>query len=124
MYDIKKGLNTVKQSSYKMAIKFYKKIFNNKYAQAHNLNLGFMYANGKGVKQDYATAAKYYQKACDGGNAEGCYNLGLMYAYGKGVKQDYATAAKYYTKAYNGGCVAGCHNLGFMYANGYPSVPI
>ena len=29
------------------------------------------------------------QKACDDGNANGCFNLGLLYANGQGVKQDY-----------------------------------
>jgi TPR repeat protein len=32
-------------------------------------NLGFMYANGKGVSQDYTEAVKWYRKAAEQGAA-------------------------------------------------------
>nr|WP_314564926.1 tetratricopeptide repeat protein [uncultured Campylobacter sp.] len=62
-------------------------------------NLGFAYANGRGVKQDYAKASEFYAKACDMGNGGGCYNLGNLYAQGRGVKEDANTAEKYLKKA-------------------------
>jgi TPR repeat protein len=34
-----------------------------------------MYYNGKGVKQDYHQAVKFYTKACNGGNTKACNNL-------------------------------------------------
>ena len=51
-------------------------------------NLGIMYENGKGVKEDLGRAVRLYTKACDGGNPDGCSNLGSMYEKGKGVKKD------------------------------------
>jgi TPR repeat protein len=51
-------------------------------------NLGFMYKEGKGVKQDNFKVVKFYQKACDLNYGGGCSNLGFMYKKGKGVKQD------------------------------------
>jgi hypothetical protein len=69
-------------------------------------------------KKDYKTAVKLFSKACDGGNARGCYNLGFMYENGEGVQQDYSKAAELYTKACDDGSVKGCYNLGAMYANG------
>jgi len=47
-------------------------------------NLRAMYDNGQGVKQDYAKAIEYYQKAADQGYAAAQYNLGVMYDDTKG----------------------------------------
>ena len=37
-------------------------------------NLGIMYGNGYGVKQDYLKAKEWFGKACDGGYQKGCDN--------------------------------------------------
>ena len=42
-------------------------------------DLGHLYFQGEGVKKDYNKAAQLWQKACDGGNAEGCGFLGDLY---------------------------------------------
>ncbi|MDS4057067.1 MAG: tetratricopeptide repeat protein [Candidatus Contendobacter sp.] len=55
---------------------------------AAQFRLGQMYAKGEGVKQDYAQARQWYQKAADQGHADAQFNLGTMYANGQGVKQD------------------------------------
>ena len=36
------------------------------------VNLGLMYENGQGVKQDYKKAKDLYKKACDGQLQVGC----------------------------------------------------
>jgi TPR repeat protein len=54
-------------------------------------NLALIYANGRGVPQNYAEAVRY-RLAADQGDAEAQNNLGLLYAYGNGVTQDYVTA--------------------------------
>ena len=54
-------------------------------------NLGLMYAQGKGVAQDYKTAVKWYTRAAEQENASGQTNLGTMYDQdpgGAGVRQD------------------------------------
>nr|WP_315017308.1 hypothetical protein [uncultured Campylobacter sp.] len=56
--------------------------------------MGFAYANGRGVDQDYAKASEFYAKACDMSNGGGCYNLGNLYAQGRGVKEDANAAEK------------------------------
>ena len=61
-------------------------------------NLGFSYARGRGVKQDFVKAKEYYQKACDLNNGTGCNNLGLLYYKGKGLKNDATLAKKYFSK--------------------------
>ncbi|MDT8338473.1 MAG: tetratricopeptide repeat protein [Sulfurimonas sp.] len=81
-------------------------------------NLGAMYSNGTGVKQDNFKAVELYTKACDGGEVVGCGNLGVMYSNGIGVKQDYFKAVELYTKACDGGIGDGCSVLGNMYRYG------
>ena len=54
--------------------------------------LGWMYAEGKGVEQDFKEAVKWYQKAADQGDASAQFSLAAMYEVGKGVEQDYVTA--------------------------------
>ncbi len=80
--------------------------------------LGVMYDNGQGVRQDYATAAKWYRKSANQGNAKAQNNLGVMYDDGQGVPQDYATAVKWYRKAAKQGNVYAQFNLGVIYRNG------
>jgi hypothetical protein len=54
--------------------------------------LGFMYANGQGVPQNYMVSAGWYRCAGDQGFANAQYQLGLMYDKGQGVPQDYVMA--------------------------------
>lgn len=69
-------------------------------------------------KGDYQKAGQLFQKACDSGNADGCYNLGLLYVNGRGVKQDYQKAVKLFKKDCDSGNAEGCYNLGVSYNNG------
>jgi hypothetical protein len=55
-----------------------------------------MYANGKGVAQDFAEARKWFQLAADRGEIKAQTNLGALYATGRGVSQSYAEATKWY----------------------------
>ena len=52
------------------------------------LNLGVMYADGRGVLKDDAEAVKWYRLAADQGQVDAQYGLGLMYADGRGVLKD------------------------------------
>lgn len=55
-----------------------------------------------------------YQKACDGGDAGGCFNLGVSYAKGLGMKQDYFKAKELFGKACDGGYAGGCYNYAIL----------
>jgi hypothetical protein len=54
--------------------------------------LGYMYANGKGVPQNYVVSAGWYRCASQQGFPSAQYMLGMMYDKGQGVPQDYVTA--------------------------------
>ena len=63
------------------------------------LNLGNLYYDGDGVKQDYKKAREFYNKACEMGNALGCGALGSLYQYGLGVRQNDSKAMEFFGKA-------------------------
>ena len=81
-----------------------------------------MYAEGRGVTQDYVQAVKWYRLAAGQGFAGAQTNLGLMYSHGRGVPQDYAQAIKWYRLAAEQGVAYAQANLGGMYLEGL-SVP-
>ena len=81
-------------------------------------NLGVMYTKGSGVRQDYAKAAQWYEKAANQGMPDAQAILGVKYYEGKGVRQDYAKAAQWYEKAANQGFAFAQSNLGTMYYEG------
>ena len=85
---------------------------------AAQVNLGAMYAEGRGVPKDDAEAAKWYRRAAERGHAAGQTNLGVMYAEGRGVTEDDAEAVKWFRLAAEQGAAAAQDNLGFMYDNG------
>ena len=64
--------------------------------------LGFLYANGRGVPQNYSQAARWYRRASEQGNPTAQYMLGLMYDKGHGVRQDYVEAYKWLNLAVAG----------------------
>jgi len=61
-------------------------------AQAY---LGYMYANGYGLPQNYIEATTWLRLASEQGDPEAQYFLGLMYNKGQGVPQDYVEAYKW-----------------------------
>ena len=58
-----------------------------------------MYAEGRGVRQDYAEALKWYQKSAGKGFTMAETAIGLMYMEGRGVRQDLKEARKWLERA-------------------------
>ncbi len=81
-------------------------------------SLGYMYAEGQGVPQDYAEALKWFGLAAEQGHVGAHVALGVMYDNGQGVPQDYAEAVKLYRLAAEQDNAGGQYNLGRMYADG------
>jgi len=86
------GQEAYGKGDYQKAVQFYQAACDEGNTGGCCSNLGFLYQNGKGVKQDYQKAAQFYQKACDEGEALGCSMLGFLYAKGQGVRQNFTTA--------------------------------
>lgn len=62
---------------------------------------GFVVANDK---------LSEYKKACDGGEASGCFNLGWLYHNGDDVRQDNHIALELFGKACDLREQSGCKN--------------
>jgi identified by metaGeneAnnotator len=87
-------------------------------AKAQN-DLGVMYANGQGVRQDPVQAVQWFRKAAEQGKAEAQNNLGEMYYKGEGVRQDYKQAVQWFRNAAEQGVDEAQFYLGIMYYKGH-----
>lgn len=61
--------------------------------------VGYMYANGDGVKRDLHKAAEYYQKAAEQDVGAAFLELANLYEVGEGVEQDVKLAQEYLRRA-------------------------
>ena len=79
------------------------------------------YETEKGVKQDYAKAVYWFEKAISTGSTEPNtqFELGKCYENGWGTTQDYRKAFVLFEKAANAGYMYAQNTLGWMYQNGY-----
>jgi uncharacterized protein len=80
--------------------------------------LGSMYAQGRGVQQDYSEAVRWFRKAAEQGLADAQTTLGADYAAGIGVAQDYSEALRWFRKAAAQGNPDGQALLGGAYDAG------
>ncbi|MDZ4255386.1 MAG: tetratricopeptide repeat protein [Sulfuritalea sp.] len=80
--------------------------------------LGWMHAEGIGVKVDAARAALYYLDAAAQGESSARNNLGELYERGRGVAKDETTALEYYLAAAKSGFPPAQFNAGRLYAAG------
>jgi uncharacterized protein len=82
------------------------------------VNLGYMFENGRGVAKDDAEAVRLYRLATAQGDARAQVNLGVMFENGQGVAQDDAEAVRLYRLAAAQGDARAQVNLGVMFENG------
>ncbi len=81
--------------------------------QGHPLaqkSLGFAYANGLGVTQNYAKTAQWHLMAAEQGDSDAQQNLGYLYAGGQGVDQDIVQAHMWYNIAAAHGSAGAARN--------------
>lgn len=78
-------------------------------------NLAVIYAEGRGVPQDYEKAAFWFRKAAEQGDAYAQYSLAYLHRQGLGVEKDYAEAAKWYYRAALQGDAQSQYHLGTLY---------
>ena len=105
------GLSAYQQSDYQTAFKLWLPLAEQGEANVQ-FNLGVMYANGQGVKQDDVEAVKWYRKAAEQGNANAQMILGTVYFLGKGVQFNKALAKEWFGKACDNGYQDGCEYYG------------
>ncbi len=81
-------------------------------------NLGVLYHQGLGVKQDIGKAISLYRVAASNNHPEAQYNLGIAHMEGVGADYNPQIAAYYFEKASAGGVVEAAYNLGLIQENG------
>jgi hypothetical protein len=69
------------------------------FVKATRVNLGKMYEDGVGVKEDWAEAVRWYRKSAEQGYPEGQFNLGRAYQFGMAVPQNRQEAIRWFDKA-------------------------
>lgn len=89
---------------------------------AAQYRLATLYADGKGVEKDDATAFKWFMRAAELGDAAAQYDVGTSYFSGTGVQKNDVEAAKWFLRAANQGMEFAQLNIGLLYAagNGVP----
>lgn len=112
-----KGEEYFRQENYDKAFEWYMKSAEKGYVSAIH-DVGYMYAEGKGVAQDYSKAMEWYRKAADQGNALAQSNIALLYKNGSGVTMNYAKALKWFQMAAKQDELTALRNLGYMYEHG------
>uniref|UniRef100_UPI0006657566 tetratricopeptide repeat protein n=1 Tax=Haemophilus influenzae TaxID=727 RepID=UPI0006657566 len=99
------------QSNYQTAFKLWLPLAEQGDANVQ-FNLGVMYAEGQGVKQDDFEAVKWYRKAAEQGDADAQAILGFSYLLGKGVQVNKSLAKEWFGKACDNGDQGGCKYYG------------
>jgi len=92
------GMNALLEGNFAEAYCQWKPLAKKGYAEAQ-YNLGWLYANGNGMKVDMQKAFYWWEAAADQGHADAQFALGLSYTTGESVKRDLATAARWFYKA-------------------------
>jgi len=113
-----RGIEKYENADYAGALKEFQPLAAKGHAKSQSW-LGYMYFNGKGVKQDYCKAAELYQKAVNGGWLDAHVLLGDMYVQGQCVKKDYDKAFKLFQTATHKGHDGGMLKLSEMYQRGW-----
>jgi TPR repeat protein len=111
------GARAYNRADYRVALASWKPLAAEGNATAQN-NLGLMYLDGKGVKQNASEAIRYLSLSASAGSSLGQNNLGGLYRDGKGIPHDYLRAAQWFSASASQGNGAGMYNLGLMYELG------
>ena len=108
---LQQGLEAITRGDYQTAFKLWLPLAGQGNVNAQ-FNLGVMYDNGHGVKQDDVEAMKWYRKTAEQGNANAQALLGFAYLLGKGVQFNKSLAKEWLGKACDNGHQAGCEYYG------------
>jgi hypothetical protein len=85
---------------------------------AAQLQVGWHYANGKGVEPNIAEAARWYLVSAEQGNCRAQCNIGSMYEMGNGVRENWMEAAYWYSQSAKQDFAGGLANFGRAYEFG------
>ena len=110
LYRAEQECETLLNSEDSGAVAYCSELCNSHYGQKSCINLGIIYQNGKGVKQDNKKSQEYFNTACYTFKHDGsiCNIIGEMYNTGENVPQDKDIAKKYFKQSCSLGYQKGC----------------
>ena len=86
-------------------------------------NLGFLYANGRGVPKDDGRAFTLYKQSCDLGEPVGCENIAWFHGHGQGgAAKDALRAIAFHKQACDAGNAGACRRLAEVSRDGLMGV--
>jgi TPR repeat protein len=97
-HNFQRGMDYYDQEIFAKATKYLKIAALQGHIKAQN-NLGIMYYDGLGVKEDLAQAAIWYRKSAEQNNVDAQINLAAMYKKGQGVEKNVTQAIYWLRKA-------------------------
>jgi len=111
------GLRAINGGKFKEAYAILKPIAEEGNSQAQ-YNLGVMYRDGYGVKENCELSKKWFLESAKQGDVNAQYNYARLHNAGAGKPYDLKVAAKWYKGAANKNHVGAMHNIGIMYQYG------
>ncbi|HEY3640710.1 MAG TPA: tetratricopeptide repeat protein, partial [Xanthobacteraceae bacterium] len=90
---------------------------------AAEYEIGLRYSEGRGMPQNLAEAADWFDRAAKQGLAPAQFRLGGFYEKGFGVKKDLDAARRLYSAAAEAGNATAMHNLAVLYSEGIDGKP-
>lgn len=111
---IERGVQAYRQGDYATAFRLWHPLAERGIPRAQN-NLGVLYRDGQGVRQNNREAVRLFRAAAAQGHMLAQFNLGRLYEVGQKVRRDYAEAAHWYRKAADQGYDMAQNNLGTLY---------
>ncbi|MEN8178898.1 MAG: SH3 domain-containing protein [Pseudomonadota bacterium] len=97
-----RGMTSLEQGNFAEAYCVWRPLAMRGHAEAA-YHLGWLYANGNGLKVDISQAIHWWSQAASQGHTDAQFALGLTYTNGEGVKADPVKALDWYLQAANGG---------------------
>lgn len=92
------GMEALLEGNYAEAYCRWKPLAERGHAESQ-YNLGWLYANGNGLKVDMQQAIRWWEAAATQGHADAAFALGLDYITGEGVERDLDKAAHWLYQA-------------------------
>lgn len=93
-----KGMYALLDGNYAEAYCVWKPLAHNGNPHAQ-YNLGWLYANGNGLKVDMVAAVLWWREAAAQGYADAQFAVGMAYTTGEGIKRDIKEAMRWYIAA-------------------------
>ncbi|MFM1891951.1 MAG: hypothetical protein RLZ44_1028 [Pseudomonadota bacterium] len=96
--DFTLGMEALVQGDYAEAYCRWKPLAERGYADAQ-YHLGWLYANGNGLRVDAAQAVAWWQRAAGQGHADAQFAMGFALTMGDGIERDLQQAVDWYLRA-------------------------